>query len=314
MSTFPRSDPELIWRETETGGIELLAPDEDKAWEWRLVLTALDIPCCPPGRPGPTRLRIPAPGAERALREIEAYEEDCATWNTQGPPLIRRPGPKSWSPAWVMGMLAFFYVWIGPYDQANAVARAGALDSTRFLDGEVWRAVTSLTLHADGEHLLGNLVSIGLFGWAACRIFGAGAGWLLILLSGIIGNSWSAAVYGPGHISVGASTACFGALGLLCGSRMRQAVHEEGWTWSIWNRVWLPAAAGLGLLALLGTGMRSDLLAHALGFLSGLILGWPSAFLGLRQRPILLRMALQVLALSVVMLSWRWAFHAVSAE
>ena len=38
-------------------------------------------------------------------------------------------------------------------------------------------------------------------------------------------------------------------------------------------RAWAPAAAGVGLLAMIGTGERSDLSAHLLGLAAGWLLG-----------------------------------------
>jgi membrane associated rhomboid family serine protease len=79
---------------------------------------------------------------------------------------------------------------------------------------------------------------------------------------------------------VGASTAVFGAVGLLCGraaaARLRRAKGGL--------RAWVPLGAGVALIAMLGTGQRSDVWAHLLGFAAGGFLGLP-ATLALPRRP-----------------------------
>ena len=62
-----------------------------------------------------------------------------------------------------------------------------SLDSTAMAAGEWWRAVTALTIHADEGHLVGNMVSLSLFGYAVCLAYGGGLAWALILASGIAG-------------------------------------------------------------------------------------------------------------------------------
>jgi membrane associated rhomboid family serine protease len=68
---------------------------------------------------------------------------------------------------------------------------------------------------------------------------------------------------------VGASTAIFGAVGLL--SALAIGRHRRGGIRG--RRALTPLAAGLGLLAMLGTSARSDLSAHLFGLLAGLLLG-----------------------------------------
>jgi membrane associated rhomboid family serine protease len=132
------------------------------------------------------------------------------------------------------------------------------------LDGEWWRAVTALTLHADARHLLGNAVSGVLLVTAVCRQLGPGLGLWLLLLAGAGGNAITAAAHGGNHVSVGASTALFGALGLLAALRI-----APGRVGTRARRAWVVGAASLLLLALFGVGPEADILAHLFGFLVG---------------------------------------------
>jgi len=98
---------------------------------------------------------------------------------------------------------------------------------------------------------------------------GGGLGAALIVLAGAAGNGLNALLQGPPHVSIGASTAVLGAVGLLSGLafvRTRRAARGRG-------RAWLPLAAGLALLGMLGSDPRTDLGAHLCGFVVGILLG-----------------------------------------
>ncbi|MFP4156002.1 MAG: rhomboid family intramembrane serine protease [Opitutales bacterium] len=186
---------------------------------------------------------------------------------------------------------------------------AGRVDAVAVMaEGELWRVVTALTLHADVVHLVSNLVAGAGFAFFVARFFGAAAGWFLILLSGMIGNLLNAWVYYPEpHFSIGASTAVFAALGLMTGvgSRLALADSEGGWMLPRWL---LPAFGGLTLLGLLGVGEGPvDVAAHISGFLCGIGIGFIGA---LRQsffvRIERYRFATGFLGFSLLALAW-WA-------
>ncbi len=94
------------------------------------------------------------------------------------------------------------------------------------------------------------------------------------MLTGTLGNALSAWLQTPVHAAIGASTALFGALGIVAGFlRQRRVVPWRGGI-----RRWAPLSAGILLLVFLGFGgERTDVGAHVAGFaiggLSGLALG-----------------------------------------
>ena len=139
------------------------------------------------------------------------------------------------------------------------------------MEGQWWRLVTALTLHADWQHLLGNLLIGGVFISRLCRDLRSGPAWLLLLAAGALGNLANAWLQNPAHRAVGASTAIFGAVGILAAISMVRYRHNLRP-----RRRWvLPVAAALGLLAMLGAGgENTDLGAHLFGFLFGLPLGF----------------------------------------
>lgn len=176
----------------------------------------------------------------------------------------------------------------------EAFTRAGRIDAVGVVnDAEWWRCVTALTLHGDLVHLVSNLVSGLGFAFFVARFFGAPMAWALILLSGMAGNALTAFVYAPdSHYSIGASTAIFGALGLITGLGLRFSVGQGKLRLSFpqWT---IPAIGGLTLLGLLGTGtVEVDVAAHISGFIAGTVLGFGAAFLRvpLGRHPAFLRL------------------------
>jgi len=254
-------------------------------------------------------IHVPPWDLESAWREITAYEEESRACNraAMGQPDAWPFFAAGWSPVWVAGMLVAAYIWMGPYARGNILTGAAAMDTDRFFSGEWWRAVSALTVHAGPGHLAGNVVCLLLFGHAVGQAFGSGLSWVLIVGSAMLGNVAAGWLHGPGHVSVGASTACFGALGMLSAGQAIRNARRRGFSVNRWKGTWLPVGAGLALLTLLGTGDQSDLLAHLFGFLSGLALGGPAAWMVAPRISDGCRQALQLTALAVVLMALRLA-------
>ena len=152
---------------------------------------------------------------------------------------------------------------------ADTVVREYGASAYDIIHGDIYRTVTALMLHTSYPHLAGNMAGIALFGTAVCNVTGAGVGWLMILLTGIFGNLANAALFRYGHISIGASTAVFGAIGILAAYQLTRKIKISG----LRMNAWLPLAGGLALLGLLGSSKQSDLTAHLFGFIAGICLG-----------------------------------------
>jgi rhomboid protease GluP len=182
----------------------------------------------------------------------------------------------------------------------------GGAEASRILDGELWRTITALTLHADLAHLFSNAVAAAIFVTALSSMLGAGLAFTLLVLSGASGNLANAWIQGSFHVAVGASTAIFGAVGVL-GSlglvkRRREPTRRRG--------AWIPIAAALGLLAMLGTGSgRTDVLAHLFGFFCGAALGIPVGLFFPVPPPQLLQWACGSATAAVLIYCWSLALR-----
>lgn len=240
--------------------------------EWALVLDAEDIPYHIAREPegGWTLVVSPDDMARTAVALSAYHDENVPLATSAADPAPARVRGAPYLGLVLSALLAGFFVVTGPRMGDTEWFALGAADSAAFLDGEAWRAVTALTLHADGGHILSNALAGALFFGAVCGLLGPGIGLWLILLSGAGGNTINMWIRGPGYSGVGASTAVFGAVGILAGAqfaRNRRPGLSRG-------RALLPVLAGLGLLLLLGSSPETDVLAHAFGFLVGVALGF----------------------------------------
>jgi len=233
------------------------AADVDEA---SLVLAAVGIPHRVERAAFRWRLLVADADAERAAAALAAYDDERrrATADVPG------EHGAAWSGVVVAALLVAFHALAGP-----RWTDAGAAIAGRIRAGEVWRTVTALTLHADAPHVVSNAVACVVFVTAIARLLGPGVGGWLVLLAGAGGNAVNALVQRPGHESVGASTAIFGAIGILGGLQFGRKRGER--------RAWLALGGSLALLAMLGAGERVDLLAHLFGLVVGLVLGVAAA-------------------------------------
>ncbi len=167
-------------------------------------------------------------------------------------------------------MLLLWYMLAQNSGDAKEVINRFGASAVKIIDGEYYRSVTALMLHKDEVHLAGNMIGIFIFGTAVCSVTGWGVGWLMVLTSGVAGNLTNAFMYESGHVSIGASTAVFGAIGILAGY---QGFKNKRTSKKI-KSAWVPMACGLALLGLLGSGgAETDIMAHLFGFFCGILLG-----------------------------------------
>jgi membrane associated rhomboid family serine protease len=280
-----------------------VTPSRRRADEWAVVLAAEDIPHRLRRRLDGWALLVPSPAAVAALEALDTYDREASSEATAGGS-ADRPARRPTAVGIAIALLLIgFFALTGPRAGHSAWFERGSADAQRMMAGEWWRAVTALTLHADAPHLLGNAVAGALLVTAVCQHLGAGVGLSLLLLAGAGGNALTAVTHGADHVSVGASTAIFGAIGILAGVRI-VAPHGAAKA----RKSWVVVTASLALLAFLGTGPHADLLAHlfgllvggGLGLIGGLTLPWSP------RAPV--QWLLVAAAGMAVVVAWRVAF------
>jgi membrane associated rhomboid family serine protease len=240
---------------------------ESQADEWALVLAAAGIPhrVEPDDGPGWTVV-VPSAEAARARDALDAYDGEAPRGRDVAP--AARASRGAWAPGLVCGaLLVAFFTVTGPPDGGSRWFSRGAAASGPMLAGEPWRAVTALTLHADAAHVAGNAVATALLLPGIVQHLGPGGGLWLVLLAGTGGNLLAALAHEPGHVSVGASTATFAAVGILAAWRLASPARSSHRT--RWRRWAVPIASVVVLLTALGVGPRTDVLAHGAGLLAG---------------------------------------------
>lgn len=267
---------------------------------WALVLEARYVPCRLQPDAGVTQLLVPAESFETAVRELRLFEAENRNWPPPPPP-VRVQEHNTLATISILLLIGLFHnitllhlslPGVGPVDWIGA----GSARANYIVSGDWWRAVTALTLHSGIVHLCSNLLIGGSIMILLCRETGSGLAWSLALGAGFLGNIANAYFQLPTHVSVGASTAVFGVIGILASLNMIRYRHvPRKWT--------LPVAAGIALLVALGTeGEHTDLGAHFFGFISGVLLGAVAAPVG--RVPRWANALLAVAAAALVVLAW----------
>ncbi len=204
----------------------------------------------------------------RARNAVEAYFRENRP-SDAGEKIPVPAQDHAYAGIWVAGFMAVVYAAVSRTHAAQEVWNDFGASAWKIMDGELYRTVTALMLHADAGHLVGNMAGLAVFGTAVCHLAGWGAGLLMILGAGSLGNVVNAVLHKSGHLSIGASTAVFGAIGILSGYqflRRRSSARQKA-------AAWLPLACGLALLGFLGAGEHVDLTAHLFGFGVGICIG-----------------------------------------
>jgi membrane associated rhomboid family serine protease len=267
----------------ETAGLAAVGewPSLAEAHEHSLVVLAMKLDCWILEGGGRFAVHADPEQVPAIQREFALYRsEQAARRERIEPPVF--PAGVELALAW-MAVLVGVFLWQG---------RVPGLDgrwcnSSRALveGGEWWRPFSSLFLHADAGHLLGNLAIGGAFCVMVAQSVGAWRGWAMILAAGTLGNALNAWLRFPAEFqSLGASTATFGAVGILTGAACLRA--WRGRAARELRVVLVPLVTGLVVLGWYGTGGgteevgRIDIAGHVAGWASGWLLGAAAVGLG----------------------------------
>ncbi len=244
----------------------------EDAEQYALVLVAMGIRSFVVRQDDGFALYVDPDAHDEAASELLAY--DVENRQTKPKEEVRRVSVPRMEAAMLFWMVLLFF-FAAERNHAFSIdwARSGAVQAGLMLEGEWWRAVTALTLHVSSTHLLGNLVFGTVFSLLLAQITGSGLAWAAMIVAGTLGNVVNALVQSGSHTSIGASTALFAGIGLLAALRQHDYTRNRLALMNL--RRWAPLAGGFMLLAFLGfSGERTDILAHVLGFVMGLVGGW----------------------------------------
>jgi rhomboid protease GluP len=159
-------------------------------------------------------------------------------------------------------------VWIGGLANDNRVVATGAMNRAEVLKGEWWRLISSGFMHANAEHLVGNLFILLILGMACEHAFGRGPFLFLYVTACAAGSLLAMASGSP---TVGASGAIFGLAGALIVMirlhRTKLEIHDH--RVAIVLAVWALYTLGLGAFDPIVSNY-----AHLGGLLGGSVLGF----------------------------------------
>jgi membrane associated rhomboid family serine protease len=265
-------EPVEVFRSTSWGRVR----------ESGLVLQAMGIANATQRASPESSLLVGPADADEAREQLELYDRENRGWPRaeQLPEVLGES--LAGVAAWCAVLLVFYALernralGLDWWDGGKSVA-------VLIRDGELWRALTALTLHDDVVHLAGNLVFGALFVGIVCQVFGTGMGLAAVLVSGGLGNLTNAWIQGSDFSAIGASTAVFGALGILGGQRWQSKARLKV------QRRLIPLLACVFLFGYHGLGgerpERVDVLGHACGFVWGLAVGFAHGRWGARWNP-----------------------------
>ena len=243
--------------------------DQRQADDYHVVLSAGNIPHRLRATAGSWQIQVPVESRVEAQLAIARFLKENPLETAPSPHVSAQTAKPYLLSMYLCGLLAGVHLLIAHQQHHAEFVRAFGADALRIINGETYRCVTALCLHADAGHLLSNVVGLFIFGTAVATSAGAGVGWLSVLIAGSAGNLINAWWYRTGHISIGASTAVFAAVGwLACVKGIRSLAEPQQR-----KRALLSLAGGLALLGMLGASPHTDLMAHFFGFAAGCVMG-----------------------------------------
>lgn len=267
-----------------------------QAMDWSLVLLSQGIESTLESTPHGWQLRVAPDQWTQARTCIAQFELENRPrpWHSELPAtgLLF-----DWSSlAWAAVTTVFYLLQRG----SPLYAEQGLMHGAAVWDGQWWRLFTAIWLHADATHLTLNLTcGVPLLGLAMGG-YGTGPAFLAALLAGAGGNLLALLINGSTHQSLGASGLVMGTLGLLTARGLWWHLRVQS------DRRWGYAAlaAGVMLFLLLGASEGSDLVAHAGGWFSGLLLGSFTMPWTNRIRRGAINLAAGLAAAAITLLTW----------
>jgi len=279
----------------------------NRANELSLVLSAMGIPHSVIEESDKNfSLKVEKGFEDRAIEEIRLYEEENKRNITRG---YLKPANQGFNPFIFSMTIAFFALlfvfqsFLYSLDYYKLFLEIGNASSQDILKGEIWRCVTSITLHVDLGHFLSNAFIGSLILYFLFCDSGIGIGLFFFLLSGFLGNLSGAFIHPQEFHSVGASGAIFGAFGILTALRIIEARNIQK------KSFFVQVGSAIAFLSLFGLEEFSDVTGHILGLLCGFILGFALQQVIKWKENKALQFISGFLSIVVIILSWIKALY-----
>lgn len=133
------------------------------------------------------------------------------------------------------------------------------------MNGWYWQLLTSMFVHVNVVHLLGNMFFLLIFGFRAEELFNDEEFFFIYFMSGLSGNLLTL-LMPPDTVSAGASGAIFGIFG-ACVIYLRKRFGQSIMGALMYSFLLLMITAGRGV----------NILAHFGGLVAGLMIGYALA-------------------------------------
>jgi membrane associated rhomboid family serine protease len=155
-------------------------------------------------------------------------------------------------------------------ENGDVLVLYGAKENSLIVQGQYWRFITPIFLHATILHVALNMLNLVILGVFVERLVGHLRFLLIYFVTGVVSIIASFALM-PGEVSVGASGAIFGLVGAYSMFILlhRRALPRGGIPAILWLVVVIGANLSIGLFI-----PNIDNYAHLGGLLSGCLLGW----------------------------------------
>ncbi len=214
---------------------------------------------------GPFQIFVEPEKRRTAQFQIRLYHLENPPRN-DNPPL---PLKFSLQPLWVLAVPVVCTL-LDFSDAVSQMNSAGIADAGKILRGEWWRAITAMTLHGDGRHLAGNLVS----GFLALSLLHYRIPLAKLVpflaVASAVANFFVALTVQTNFRSLGFSGFVFAVIGCLAVIEFRLMPRE---THGMLRR-FAPLCGAASLAVFLGLGENADILGHLYGFIAGILCGF----------------------------------------
>ena len=134
-------------------------------------------------------------------------------------------------------------------------------------DGQQWRLLTSIFIHAGIIHLANNMFALGLIGYFLEKTIGSLKFMTIYILTGLIA-SFASLLVNQSMVSLGASGAIFGIYGLVAALLLFNYIDKN---LSLLLKISIPIFIIINLILSLKSGV--DMAAHLGGLISGFVIG-----------------------------------------